>query len=105
MKLLLIAVVISIHTTGLLTTAEAKCEPRYNGGYGNGRGGNVIPGWTFNPRFNHCEAVMTSGSCSPSQNCFESSDDCEMECGHLLGTPASVNPPRTSKPTCCPCKD
>ncbi|XP_040071433.2 uncharacterized protein LOC120848472 [Ixodes scapularis] len=80
MKLLLIAVVISIHTTGLLTTAEPKCEPRYNGGYGGGRGGNVIPNWTFNPRTNHCEAIMTKGRCHSSQNCFPSEDECEFEC-------------------------
>ncbi|EEC14495.1 secreted protein, putative, partial [Ixodes scapularis] len=69
-----------VDVTGLLTEPEAKCEPRYNGGYGNGRGGNVRQRWTFNPRFNHCEAVMTSGRCQSSQNCYSSSDDCELQC-------------------------
>ncbi|EEC19054.1 secreted protein, putative [Ixodes scapularis] len=70
-----------VDVTGLLTTAEGKCEPRYNGGYGGNRGANVIPGWTFNPRTRHCEQVMTRGSCRSSQNCFQSSDECESECG------------------------
>ncbi|EEC17601.1 secreted salivary gland peptide, putative, partial [Ixodes scapularis] len=72
-----------VDVTGLLTTAKAKCEPRYNGGYGNGRGGNVIPRWTFNPKFNHCEQVMTRGSCHSSHNCFLSSGDV-IRCGSVL---------------------
>uniref|UniRef100_A0A0K8RJM9 Putative salivary kunitz domain protein n=1 Tax=Ixodes ricinus TaxID=34613 RepID=A0A0K8RJM9_IXORI len=80
MKLLLIAVVMFIHTSGLLTTAEAKCEPRYNGGYGLSGGANVIPKWTFNPGTNHCEVVMTKGRCSSSWNCFSSLEECEYDC-------------------------
>uniref|UniRef100_A0A0K8RJT3 Putative salivary kunitz domain protein n=1 Tax=Ixodes ricinus TaxID=34613 RepID=A0A0K8RJT3_IXORI len=80
MKLLLIAVVISIHTTGFLTTAEVQCTPRYNGGYGGSGGGNVEPRWTFNPRTNSCEQVMTHGNCDPSRNCFPSADECESQC-------------------------
>uniref|UniRef100_V5GIA4 Putative secreted protein n=1 Tax=Ixodes ricinus TaxID=34613 RepID=V5GIA4_IXORI len=80
MKLLLIAVVISIHTTGFLTTAEVKCKPRYNGGYGGAEGANVIPKWTFNPGTNHCEQVMVKVSCKASHNCFSSEFDCEYYC-------------------------
>uniref|UniRef100_A0A0K8R5Q7 Putative salivary kunitz domain protein n=1 Tax=Ixodes ricinus TaxID=34613 RepID=A0A0K8R5Q7_IXORI len=80
MKLLLIATVICIHTSGFLTTAEAKCQPRYNGGYGGTRGRNVIPGWTFNPETNRCELVMTKGRCSSLWNCFSSSGECEYDC-------------------------
>uniref|UniRef100_V5H3G1 Putative secreted protein n=1 Tax=Ixodes ricinus TaxID=34613 RepID=V5H3G1_IXORI len=81
MKLLLIAVVISIHASEFLTPGEAACTPRYNGGYGGAGGGNVAPKWTFNPKTNRCETVMTHGQCQPSRNCFETSDDCEYECG------------------------
>uniref|UniRef100_V5GLY7 Putative secreted protein n=1 Tax=Ixodes ricinus TaxID=34613 RepID=V5GLY7_IXORI len=81
MKLLLIAVVFSIHASGFLTTAESRCEPLYNGGYGGTRGGNVAPKWTFDPSTNQCEQIMTKGICQPSRNCFPSADDCELECG------------------------
>uniref|UniRef100_V5HE11 Putative secreted protein n=1 Tax=Ixodes ricinus TaxID=34613 RepID=V5HE11_IXORI len=80
MKLLLVAVVISIHTTGFLTTAAVKCEPRYNGGYGGAEGANVIPKWTFNPGTNHCEVVMVKTKCRPSHNCFPNEGDCEYYC-------------------------
>uniref|UniRef100_V5I2K1 Putative secreted protein n=1 Tax=Ixodes ricinus TaxID=34613 RepID=V5I2K1_IXORI len=80
MKLLLIFVVISIHTSGLLTTAEAKCDPRYDGGYGGPGRRNVEPKWTFNPPTNQCELVMTKGKCSSSWNCFQNKDDCDYEC-------------------------
>uniref|UniRef100_A0A0K8RDM6 Putative salivary kunitz domain protein n=1 Tax=Ixodes ricinus TaxID=34613 RepID=A0A0K8RDM6_IXORI len=80
MKLLLIAVVISVHTTGLWTTTEAACQPRYNGGRGGSTGGNVQPKWTFNPPTGQCEQVMTKGPCVPSKNCFESEDECKDNC-------------------------
>uniref|UniRef100_V5GIW9 Putative secreted protein n=1 Tax=Ixodes ricinus TaxID=34613 RepID=V5GIW9_IXORI len=84
MKLLLIAVVISIHASGFLTPAEAACTPRYSGGYGGAGGGNVAPKWTFDPHTRRCEQVMTHGHCSPSKNCFPSADECELECGPAL---------------------
>uniref|UniRef100_A0A0K8RDG5 Putative salivary kunitz domain protein n=1 Tax=Ixodes ricinus TaxID=34613 RepID=A0A0K8RDG5_IXORI len=83
MKLLLIFVVISIYTSdvaGFLTTAEVKCKPRYNGGYGGAEGAYVIPRWTFNPGTNHCEVVMVKVSCKASHNCFSSEFDCEYNC-------------------------
>uniref|UniRef100_V5H415 Putative secreted protein n=2 Tax=Ixodes ricinus TaxID=34613 RepID=V5H415_IXORI len=80
MKLLLIAVVISIHTTGFLTTAQVRCSPRYTGGYGVAEGGNVQTKWTFNPGTNHCETVMVKAICTASQNCFPSESDCEENC-------------------------
>uniref|UniRef100_A0A0K8R697 Putative salivary kunitz domain protein n=1 Tax=Ixodes ricinus TaxID=34613 RepID=A0A0K8R697_IXORI len=80
MKLLLIAVVICIHRSGFLTTAEAKCEPRYDGGYGLSGGASVIPRWTFNPGTNRCEVVMTKGRCSSWRNCFPSFEECEYDC-------------------------
>uniref|UniRef100_V5HBF2 Putative secreted protein n=1 Tax=Ixodes ricinus TaxID=34613 RepID=V5HBF2_IXORI len=80
MKLLLIAVVMFIHTSEFLTTAEVKCTPFYNGGYGGAGGSNVIPRWSFNPPTNHCEQVMTKGPCRTSQNCFDTEEDCEYEC-------------------------
>uniref|UniRef100_V5H9N3 Putative secreted protein n=1 Tax=Ixodes ricinus TaxID=34613 RepID=V5H9N3_IXORI len=80
MKLLLIAVVFYIYTSGLLTTAEAKCEPRYNGGYGLSGGSSVIPKWTFNPPTNHCEQVMTKGPCHTSKNCFQTEYECQDYC-------------------------
>uniref|UniRef100_A0A0K8RJK2 Putative salivary kunitz domain protein n=1 Tax=Ixodes ricinus TaxID=34613 RepID=A0A0K8RJK2_IXORI len=84
MKLLLIAVVISIHASGFLTPAEAACKPRCNGGYGGAGGTNVVPRWTFDPKTNHCEQVMTKGQCQRSENCFPSVDECESECGPTL---------------------
>uniref|UniRef100_A0A0K8RL17 Putative salivary kunitz domain protein n=1 Tax=Ixodes ricinus TaxID=34613 RepID=A0A0K8RL17_IXORI len=80
MKLLLIAVVISIHASGFLTTAEVQCTPRYSGGYGGAGGRNVEPGWTFNPKTSKCEQVMTHGVCRASQNCFPTVGDCESNC-------------------------
>uniref|UniRef100_A0A147BX38 Putative salivary kunitz domain protein n=1 Tax=Ixodes ricinus TaxID=34613 RepID=A0A147BX38_IXORI len=80
MKLLLIAVVISVHTTGLWTTTEAACQPRYNGGRGVPTGGNVQPNWTFNPVTSHCEQVMAKGPCLLSNNCFPTKDECEDHC-------------------------
>uniref|UniRef100_A0A0K8RKE8 Putative salivary kunitz domain protein n=1 Tax=Ixodes ricinus TaxID=34613 RepID=A0A0K8RKE8_IXORI len=80
MKLLLIAVVISIHTTGFLTTATATCEPLYNGGYGGAGGGNVLEKWSFNPKTNRCETVMVQSRCRHSENCFSTEDDCEGYC-------------------------
>uniref|UniRef100_V5HGC3 Putative secreted protein n=1 Tax=Ixodes ricinus TaxID=34613 RepID=V5HGC3_IXORI len=80
MKLLLIAVVISIHTTGFLTTANTRCTPLYKGGYGGAGGANVKQKWSFNPQSNHCEAVMVSSRCPRSQNCFNTQDDCESHC-------------------------
>uniref|UniRef100_A0A0K8RJG9 Putative salivary kunitz domain protein n=1 Tax=Ixodes ricinus TaxID=34613 RepID=A0A0K8RJG9_IXORI len=80
MKLLLIAVVISIHTTGFLTSAEVRCEPLYNGGRGGAGGANVEQKWSFNPQTNHCEPVMVKSRCPRPQNCFHSKDDCEDYC-------------------------
>uniref|UniRef100_V5H5I6 Putative secreted protein n=1 Tax=Ixodes ricinus TaxID=34613 RepID=V5H5I6_IXORI len=80
MKLLLIAVVISIHTSGFLTTAEVRCEPLYNGGYGGAGGANVQQKWSFNPRSNHCEPVMVRSCCRGSDNCFSTKGDCEYYC-------------------------
>uniref|UniRef100_A0A0K8R5G5 Putative salivary kunitz domain protein n=1 Tax=Ixodes ricinus TaxID=34613 RepID=A0A0K8R5G5_IXORI len=80
MKLLLIAVVISIHTSEFLTTAEVKCAPFYNGGYGGAGGSNVIPAWSFNPPTNRCEQVMTKGPCRRPRNCFPTKEDCEEFC-------------------------
>uniref|UniRef100_A0A0K8R791 Putative salivary kunitz domain protein n=1 Tax=Ixodes ricinus TaxID=34613 RepID=A0A0K8R791_IXORI len=80
MKLLLIAVVISIHTTGFLTTAEVRCQPLYNGGRGGAGGRNVQEKWSFNPRTNHCETVMVQYNCRRSDNCFDTEDECEDDC-------------------------
>uniref|UniRef100_A0A0K8RJP0 Putative salivary kunitz domain protein n=1 Tax=Ixodes ricinus TaxID=34613 RepID=A0A0K8RJP0_IXORI len=80
MKLLLIAVVISIHTTGFLTTANVRCKPFYHGGYGGAGGGNVQEKWSFNPSTNHCEPVMVHSTCRGSDNCFHTEDDCEDGC-------------------------
>uniref|UniRef100_A0A0K8RJN3 Putative salivary kunitz domain protein n=1 Tax=Ixodes ricinus TaxID=34613 RepID=A0A0K8RJN3_IXORI len=80
MKLLLIAVVISIYTTGFLTTAKVTCDPLYHGGYGGPGGANVKQRWSFNPQSNHCEPVMVRSHCPPSQNCFSSKDDCKENC-------------------------
>uniref|UniRef100_A0A0K8RJQ7 Putative salivary kunitz domain protein n=1 Tax=Ixodes ricinus TaxID=34613 RepID=A0A0K8RJQ7_IXORI len=80
MKLLLIAVVISIHSTGLLTTAKPRCEPPYNGGYGSQGGANVKEGWTFNKQTNHCQNAMYKSRCSSSQNCYHTRDECEEHC-------------------------
>nr|AAY66630.1 putative secreted salivary protein [Ixodes scapularis] len=80
MKLLLIAVVISIHTTGFLTTAKTRCKPLYNGGRGGLEGANVQPKWSFNSKTNHCQVVMVKTGCHPHNNCFPSEDDCEQHC-------------------------
>uniref|UniRef100_A0A0K8REG9 Putative salivary kunitz domain protein n=1 Tax=Ixodes ricinus TaxID=34613 RepID=A0A0K8REG9_IXORI len=80
MKLLLIAVVICIHTSGFLTTAKVACEPMYHGGYGGGAGANVKQKWSFNPRSNHCEPVMVRSRCRGSDNCFSTKGDCEEYC-------------------------
>uniref|UniRef100_A0A0K8RL70 Putative salivary kunitz domain protein n=1 Tax=Ixodes ricinus TaxID=34613 RepID=A0A0K8RL70_IXORI len=80
MKLLLIAIVISIHASGFLTTAEVQCTPRYNGGYGGSGGNNVVPKWTFDPLTKQCVQVMTHGHCPTSKNCFPTEDDCESNC-------------------------
>uniref|UniRef100_A0A0K8RDN1 Putative salivary kunitz domain protein n=1 Tax=Ixodes ricinus TaxID=34613 RepID=A0A0K8RDN1_IXORI len=80
MKLLLIAVVISIHTTGFLTTAEASCEPLYNGGRGGAGGRNVQQKWSFNPSTKHCQAVMVQSNCRTSENCFHTENECEEYC-------------------------
>uniref|UniRef100_A0A0K8REL8 Putative salivary kunitz domain protein n=1 Tax=Ixodes ricinus TaxID=34613 RepID=A0A0K8REL8_IXORI len=79
MKLLLIAVVICIHTS-----AEGKCQPRYNGGYGGPGGANVFPGWTFNPSTNSCEQVMVTSRCRPSGNCFPTKEKCQSDCDPWL---------------------
>uniref|UniRef100_A0A0K8RL93 Putative salivary kunitz domain protein n=1 Tax=Ixodes ricinus TaxID=34613 RepID=A0A0K8RL93_IXORI len=84
MKLLLIAVVISIHTTGFLTTAKAKCDPMYDGGRGGPGGANVKAGWSFNSRTNHCETVMYRSRCPPPQNCFLTKEQCEENCDPLV---------------------
>uniref|UniRef100_A0A0K8RKA7 Putative salivary kunitz domain protein n=1 Tax=Ixodes ricinus TaxID=34613 RepID=A0A0K8RKA7_IXORI len=83
MKLLLIAVVFSIHASGFLTTAKATCDPMYNGGYGGSGGANVKPGWSFNSRTNHCEPVMYRTRCPSSLNCYLTKDDCEENCDPL----------------------
>uniref|UniRef100_V5H6V9 Putative secreted protein n=1 Tax=Ixodes ricinus TaxID=34613 RepID=V5H6V9_IXORI len=80
MKLLLIAVVICIHTSGFLTTVKASCEPLYNGGRGGLGGANVIFKWSFNPQTNHCEPVMVRSSCRVSSNCFHSKHECQEDC-------------------------
>uniref|UniRef100_A0A0K8RLA8 Putative salivary kunitz domain protein n=1 Tax=Ixodes ricinus TaxID=34613 RepID=A0A0K8RLA8_IXORI len=80
MKLLLIAVVISIHTTGFLTTAKVRCEPMYNGGCGGSGGANVKTGWSFNSHTNHCEIVVYKAQCPASHNCFLTEDDCQGNC-------------------------
>uniref|UniRef100_A0A0K8RKB7 Putative salivary kunitz domain protein n=1 Tax=Ixodes ricinus TaxID=34613 RepID=A0A0K8RKB7_IXORI len=80
MKLLLIAVVFSIHATGFLTAAKAKCDPLYNGGYGGDGGANVKEGWSFNKQTNHCQNVMYKSRCRSSQNCYPTSDECEENC-------------------------
>uniref|UniRef100_A0A147BWV2 Putative salivary kunitz domain protein n=1 Tax=Ixodes ricinus TaxID=34613 RepID=A0A147BWV2_IXORI len=80
MKLLLIAVVISIHTTGFLTAANARCSPMYNGGYGGSGGANVQQKWSFNPKTNSCESVMVHSRCSRGDNCFPTEDECEDYC-------------------------
>uniref|UniRef100_V5GM83 Putative secreted protein n=1 Tax=Ixodes ricinus TaxID=34613 RepID=V5GM83_IXORI len=80
MKLLLIAVVISIHTTGFLTTAEVRCEPLYNGGRGGAGGANVQQKWSFDPTTNSCVPVMVHSGCHASNNCFDTDDDCEDGC-------------------------
>uniref|UniRef100_V5H1V5 Putative secreted protein n=2 Tax=Ixodes ricinus TaxID=34613 RepID=V5H1V5_IXORI len=88
MKLLLIAVVISIHASGFLTTAEVQCTPRYNGGYGGSGGGNVEPGWTFDPRTHKCEQIMTHGQCDTLQRKLDFTnlaDECESECEFKSG--------------------
>uniref|UniRef100_V5IC58 Putative secreted protein n=1 Tax=Ixodes ricinus TaxID=34613 RepID=V5IC58_IXORI len=71
MKLLLIAVVISIHTTGFLTTAKVRCDPLYNGGRGGAGGANVQQKWSFNPKTNHCESVMVQSLCHPEMQEFK----------------------------------
>uniref|UniRef100_A0A0K8RDS0 Putative salivary kunitz domain protein n=1 Tax=Ixodes ricinus TaxID=34613 RepID=A0A0K8RDS0_IXORI len=80
MKLLLIFVVICIHTSGFLTTADVSCKPLYTGGYGGAGGTNVQQKWSFNPRSNHCEPVMVKSRCRRSQNCYHSKDDCDDDC-------------------------
>uniref|UniRef100_A0A0K8RL24 Putative salivary kunitz domain protein n=1 Tax=Ixodes ricinus TaxID=34613 RepID=A0A0K8RL24_IXORI len=80
MKLLLIAVVISIHTLGFLTTAKAKCDPLYNGGYGGPGGANVQAKWSFNSQTNHCQTIMVKSGCRPQNNCYQSEDECEGYC-------------------------
>uniref|UniRef100_A0A0K8RFR5 Putative salivary kunitz domain protein n=1 Tax=Ixodes ricinus TaxID=34613 RepID=A0A0K8RFR5_IXORI len=80
MKLLLIAIVICIHTSEFLTTAEVKCRPFYDGGYGLPGVVNVIPGWSFNPPTNRCEQIMTKGFCRRKRNCFLTVEDCEDFC-------------------------
>uniref|UniRef100_A0A0K8R5F2 Putative salivary kunitz domain protein n=1 Tax=Ixodes ricinus TaxID=34613 RepID=A0A0K8R5F2_IXORI len=80
MKLLLIAVVICIHTSGVLTTAKVTCEPLYHGGRGGPGGANVKQKWSFNPHSNHCEPVMVRSRCPFSQNCFPTKDRCEENC-------------------------
>uniref|UniRef100_V5GN69 Putative secreted protein n=1 Tax=Ixodes ricinus TaxID=34613 RepID=V5GN69_IXORI len=80
MKLLLIAVVICIHASGFLTTAEPRCEPLYDGGYGGQGGANVKEGWTFNKQTNHCQNVMFRSRCRSWRNCFPTKDDCEEHC-------------------------
>uniref|UniRef100_A0A0K8REG5 Putative salivary kunitz domain protein n=1 Tax=Ixodes ricinus TaxID=34613 RepID=A0A0K8REG5_IXORI len=80
MKLLLIAVVISIHTTGVLTTANARCQPLYNGGRGGSGGANVQQKWSFNPESNRCQAVMVHSFCQKSRNCFPTEEECEEYC-------------------------
>uniref|UniRef100_A0A0K8R5J5 Putative salivary kunitz domain protein n=1 Tax=Ixodes ricinus TaxID=34613 RepID=A0A0K8R5J5_IXORI len=84
MKLLLIAVVISIHTTGFLTTAKAKCDPLYNGGYGGRGGANVEPKWSFNSQTNPCQTIMVKSGCRPKNNCYHSQDECEGYCDPLV---------------------
>uniref|UniRef100_A0A0K8RDW4 Putative salivary kunitz domain protein n=1 Tax=Ixodes ricinus TaxID=34613 RepID=A0A0K8RDW4_IXORI len=84
MKLLLIAVVISIHTTGFLAFAKVKCEPLYNGGRGGPGGANVLPRWSFNSQTNHCQVIMVKSGCRPSNNCFQSEDECGGYCDPWL---------------------
>uniref|UniRef100_A0A0K8RJU4 Putative salivary kunitz domain protein n=1 Tax=Ixodes ricinus TaxID=34613 RepID=A0A0K8RJU4_IXORI len=84
MKLLLIAVVFSIHTTGFLTTAKVACEPLYNGGYGGTGGANVKPRWSFNSQTNHCQIVMVKSGCPPSHNCFLTKEECQGSCDPWL---------------------
>ncbi|EEC09873.1 secreted protein, putative, partial [Ixodes scapularis] len=76
---------VSFLSPGFLTTAKAGCEPLYNGGSG-GRGGNVQPKWSFNPRTNHCVPVMVRSGCPRSLNCFHTEADCNEDCGkcHLI---------------------
>uniref|UniRef100_A0A0K8R5N5 Putative salivary kunitz domain protein n=1 Tax=Ixodes ricinus TaxID=34613 RepID=A0A0K8R5N5_IXORI len=80
MKLLLIAVVICIHTSGFLTTTEPKCEPLYNGGRGGPGGANVKEGWTFNNKTNRCQNVMYGYRCPSARNCFLTREKCEEYC-------------------------
>uniref|UniRef100_V5GQ31 Putative secreted protein n=1 Tax=Ixodes ricinus TaxID=34613 RepID=V5GQ31_IXORI len=84
MKVLLIAVVFSIHASGFLTTAKVKCDPLYDGGYGGPGGANVQQGWSFNSQTNHCQIVMFKSSCPPRRNCFPTKDDCEEHCDPLV---------------------
>uniref|UniRef100_V5I1I3 Putative secreted protein n=1 Tax=Ixodes ricinus TaxID=34613 RepID=V5I1I3_IXORI len=82
MKLLLIAVVICIHTSGFLATAKtAKCERLYDGGRGGPGGANVKEGWSFNPHTNRCQNVIVLDTlCPPPRNCFPTEFDCELNC-------------------------
>uniref|UniRef100_V5HAE6 Putative secreted protein n=1 Tax=Ixodes ricinus TaxID=34613 RepID=V5HAE6_IXORI len=71
MKLLLIAVVFSIHASGFLTTGKATCDPMYNGGYGGSGGANVKPGWSFNFTNQSLRTkVMYRTRCPSSLNCY-----------------------------------
>uniref|UniRef100_A0A0K8RJL2 Putative salivary kunitz domain protein n=1 Tax=Ixodes ricinus TaxID=34613 RepID=A0A0K8RJL2_IXORI len=83
MKLLLIAVIACIRTSGLLASTKVTCKPLYHGGYGGAGGANVKPRWSFNPYSNHCEPVMVRSKCPPSQNCFPTKDQCEEYCDPL----------------------
>ncbi|XP_040067667.1 uncharacterized protein LOC120840941 [Ixodes scapularis] len=84
MKLLLIAVVICIDTSGFLTTAKPRCAPLYNGGRGGPGGANVKEGWSFNSRTNHCQTVMYRSRCRPPWNCFLTESECEENCDPLV---------------------
>ncbi|CAN7975037.1 unnamed protein product, partial [Ixodes persulcatus] len=70
-----------ILSQGFLTTAKAKCDPLYNGGYGGSGGANVQPKWSFNSQTNHCQIIMVKSRCRPSNNCFPSQEKCEEYCG------------------------
>uniref|UniRef100_V5HA98 Putative secreted protein n=2 Tax=Ixodes ricinus TaxID=34613 RepID=V5HA98_IXORI len=84
MKLLLIFVVISIHTSGYLTTALVRCDPLYDGGYGGPGGANVQAKWSFNSRTNRCQIVMVNSRCPRSRNCFPTQENCEEYCDPLV---------------------
>ncbi|EEC09942.1 secreted protein, putative, partial [Ixodes scapularis] len=80
-----------ILSQGFLTTAKAKCEPLYNGGYGGPGGANVQAKYSFNSQTNHCQTIMVKSGCHPRNNCFQSQDECEEYCGKRARHLISIN--------------